>query len=72
MTGYLYGGKDQGPTARTMGLGSIEWVAQPSFCEMKACPNFASWRIKYGSQSVEFCARHTLSTMRKQRLWARR
>ena len=72
MTGYLYKGKDWDPGPERMGLGTVERVGQPSFCEMKTCPEFASWRIRYGAQSVEYCTRHALSSMRSRRAWSRK
>ena len=72
MEGSSYTGKEGDTSAKTVWTGSIEWVAQPMFCEMKDCPDFASWRIRYGSQSAEFCPRHALSTMRNRRLWSKR
>jgi len=72
MTGSVYRGKDMNPGDQPMGLGTVERVDQPSFCEMKSCPEFASWRVRYGAQSVEFCSRHTLSSMRSRRLWSRK
>ena len=72
MTGYLYRGKDWDPAARQPSRATIEWVSQPSFCEMRSCSEFATWRISYGSQAVEFCSSHALSTMRNRRLWLRK
>jgi len=72
MTGSLYRGKDWNPSGGPVDLGTVERVDQPSFCEMKSCSEFASWRVRYGTQSAEFCARHTLSSMRNRRLWYRK
>ena len=72
MTGSLYGGKASDSVSRSTGFGTVVRVDMPSFCEMKACPEFASWRVSYGTQSVEFCSRHTLSSMRNGRLWSRK
>ena len=72
MTGFLYRGKDWTPSAGRGGRMTIERVAQPSFCDMGSCPEFASWRISYSAQTVELCAGHTLATMRNRRFWVRR
>jgi hypothetical protein len=72
LTGYLYRGKDWDPASGRTSQVTIERVAQPSFCEMRNCSEFACWRISYETQTVEFCSRHTLSTMRDTRLWLRK
>jgi len=72
MAGFLYRGKDWDSVTRSKGSGTVERVGPPSFCEMKSCTEFASWRVSYGAQSVEFCSRHTLSSMRNHRLWSRK
>jgi hypothetical protein len=72
LTGYLYKGKDWDSAPGRTSQATIEWVAQPSFCEMRNCSEFASWRISYETQTVRFCSRHTLSTMRNSRLWLRK
>ena len=71
MTGSLYGRKDWDSSVRPLGSGTIERVDQPSFCEIRSCSEFSSWRIRFGAQSAEFCAKHTLSSMRNRRLWSR-
>jgi len=72
MTRSLYRGKDWDSDARLSGLGTVERVDAPSFCEMRSCSEFAAWRIRYGVQSVDFCAKHTLSSMRNRRFWVRK
>jgi len=71
MTGFLYKGKNWDSVSRPK-TGTVEKVDMPSFCEMKSCPEFASWRVSNGAQSAEFCSRHTLSFMRNRRLWSRK
>ncbi|HXY56066.1 MAG TPA: hypothetical protein VEH01_00495 [Nitrososphaerales archaeon] len=71
MDGPVYRGKEGAAAEGSMRVGSLERVAQPMFCEMKNCPDFAAWRIKFGTQSADFCPRHALSTMRNRRLWSR-
>ena len=72
MTRSLYRGKGRDADARLLGLGTVERVDRPSFCEMRSCSEFASWRVRYGAQSVEFCAKHTLSSMRNRSLWTQK
>ena len=72
MTGYLYKGKDWDSTEKSACMMTLVRVDQPSFCEMRSCSEFASWRVRYGTQGAELCARHTLSAMRSRRLWYRK
>jgi len=72
MTRSLYGGKERDSDTRVLGLGTVEHVDQPLFCEMRSCSEFASWRVRCGTQSVDFCTKHALSSMRNRRLWIRK
>jgi len=69
---HLYKGKDWDSARAALGFGRIDRVATTTFCEMGRCSNLAAWRIGYGSQTVDFCAGHTLKTMRNTRLWTGR
>jgi hypothetical protein len=51
--------------------GRLERMTSISFCDMSKCMELASWRLGYGSQTVAFCSRHTLATMRNRRIWVR-
>lgn len=72
MTESLYPRKRWDPSPGLKGLGTVERVDQPSFCQMRSCSEFASWRVRYGGQSVEFCSKHMLSSMRNRRLWVQK
>ena len=69
MARYLRDGANRGTSSGTHGFGRLERVTTAVFCECRRCTSLAAWRIGYGLESVEFCPRHTLSTMRNQRLW---
>jgi len=69
--GYLYRGKGWGSARAQNGFGSIEHVATTAFCDVGTCTRLAVWRIEYGTQTFEFCPRHTLTTMRNRRDWLR-
>lgn len=62
------GGRESSPTPRD--LGRLERVPTVGFCESRSCTRLAAWRIGYGMQTVDLCSRHTLVTMRNQRIWA--
>jgi hypothetical protein len=69
MTGYLYRGRDWNSTSREESLRRIERATSSTFCEAGRCDRVADWRIGYGTQSVELCARHALATMRNRKIW---
>ena len=68
MAGYLYRG-EAWDAPRRRNQGQLRKVDTATFCEMKACTDLAAWRIGYADQSVSFCPRHTLQTMRNRGLW---
>ncbi len=67
--GYLYKGKNWSAVRSTGVMGWIRRVPTTTFCDILRCPSLAVWRIGYGTQTVDFCTRHTLSTMRDVELW---
>jgi hypothetical protein len=71
LAGYLYRGKGSTPDSDRPAFGRIERVSNSAFCEVGQCERLAVWRIGYGAQSVEFCSKHTLATMRNRRIWER-
>ena len=56
------------PTPRD--LGRVERVPSVGFCESTGCARLADWRVGYGMQTVDLCARHTMATMRNRKVWA--
>ena len=50
--------------------GLIRRVKSVTFCEMDRCSKLADWRIGYGTQSVSFCSRHTIMTMKDPTIWS--
>ncbi len=67
--GYLFRRGGSRPKRETGWFGRLERVDTPLYCDMGRCPDLAAWRIGYGAQSVDFCPKHTLSTMRNKRIW---
>jgi hypothetical protein len=69
MPNHLNRGKSWPSSSDRNSFGTLESVTSVSFCEMTRCIKLASWRIGSGAQSVAFCPKHTLATMRDSRLW---
>jgi hypothetical protein len=71
LAGYVFGGEERDSGEKTRGIGTLDRVEYPVFCEARSCSDLASWRVGYQSKKGEFCSRHTVSLMRNRRPWFR-
>jgi len=63
---YFFGTRGQDRRSKA---GALKRIGAVTFCDMTRCSKLAAWNIAYGSQSVSFCSRHTLATMKDTALW---
>jgi hypothetical protein len=63
---YFFGTRHPDRRAKA---GVLRRVGTVTFCDMSRCSKLATWNIAYGSQSVSFCPRHTLVTMKDEAIW---
>jgi hypothetical protein len=71
LAGYVFGGEEKDSGERARGIGTLDRVEYPAFCEVKTCSDLAAWRVGSQSKRGEFCPRHTISLMRNRRPWFR-